>query len=174
MHRTALAGACASILVALLMGGCSAPSADKPKAAAELAAAPTGSGLTAGAAAASQPAAGALPPASSSLVAPLRGTAAITYLKPRTTVRDDLIVTTIRVKNSSREPIAGLKVEEFWWSRGRAPVTGNSARLNSPLAPGETATLRLETPKVPGMFESNYRFSHAYGPVKATVADHLE
>jgi hypothetical protein len=100
-------------------------------------------------------------------VAPLRGQATIGYLAPATKVEGDTVVTKIVVKNLAAGAIAGLKVEEFWWDRSGNPLGGGTDRLRQPLMPGETATLTLETPRDKRMFSNTYRFSHAYGTIKA-------
>jgi hypothetical protein len=107
-------------------------------------------------------------------VNPVRGTADVGYLSPKTKVEAGVVVTVIEVKNLSDKPIAGLKVDEFWWDRANNPVTGDSERLRQPLQPGETATLTLRTPKDPRMHRNSYQFSHAYGRVKTTLLRTLD
>jgi hypothetical protein len=109
-----------------------------------------------------------------SFVPLIRGTAEIAYTKPVTKVENSIVVTTFRIRNRSAGAIAGLKCEEYWWDKAGNPVTGSSARMKTRLEPGETATLTLETPKKAGMYQCNYRFSHANGAIKAVVADRLE
>ena len=99
--------------------------------------------------------------------APARGEADLGVLAPATVVKDNMVVTTIKVKNlMTSNSIAGLKVEEYWYDRARNPVTGSKTRLTKPLQPGEVATLTLQTPKDPKMFQNQYVFSHANGKVK--------
>jgi hypothetical protein len=108
------------------------------------------------------------------LVAPIKGTAAIGYLKAVTKVEKEMVVTTIRVKNLATGAIAGLKVEEFWWDKAGGPVGGSVDQLKKPLMPGEAATFTLRTPKNPRMFSNNYRFSHANGQINAKLLDSLD
>ena len=51
------------------------------------------------------------------LVPPVRGEAAIGYLKPVTKQDKNMIITTIKIKNLSNGAIAGLKVDEFWYDK---------------------------------------------------------
>ena len=112
--------------------------------------------------------------ATTKYVPPIRGTADIAYVAPKTQVKNNTVITTIIVKNTSTGAIAGLKVEEYWWDKGNNPVTGDSVRLSTPLAPGETATVTLETPKDPRMFRNTYVFRHAFGQITATPVKSLE
>jgi hypothetical protein len=103
---------------------------------------------------------------------PIRGEAEIGYLKPVTTVdhKAGLVSTIIKVKNMSTSgSIAGLKVQEFWYSKSGDPVTGSQARLKKPLQPGEVAELKLETPKDPKMDRNSYTFTHANGKVRTKL-----
>jgi hypothetical protein len=104
----------------------------------------------------------------------MRGPAELAYVKPVTTVENSLVVTVFKIRNRSPGAIAGLKLEEFWWDKAGNPVTGSSTRMKTRLEPGEVATLTLETPKKAGMYQCNYRFSHANGPIKAVVVASLE
>lgn len=107
--------------------------------------------------------------AQSKFVPPVRGEVEVGVLPPvsRVDQKANLVITTIRVKNlSGTGSIAGFKVEEYWWDKANNPVTGSKARLAKPLMPGEEATLTLETPKDPKMYQNNYTFSHANGKVK--------
>ncbi|MEW5983246.1 MAG: hypothetical protein AB1806_12875 [Acidobacteriota bacterium] len=113
-------------------------------------------------------------PGPSRYVPPVRGTADVAYVTPKTVVKNNVVITTITVRNTSNGSIAGLKIEEYWWDKSSNPVTGDSVRLTKPLLPGETATLTLETPKDPRMFRNTYVFRHAFGAVKATLQKSLE
>jgi hypothetical protein len=110
--------------------------------------------------------------AQTKVATPIRGEAEIGYLKPVTSVdqKAGIVRTTIKVKNLSMTgSIAGLKVEEFWYDKAGNPVTGSKDRLQKPLQPGETAELKLETPKDPNMNRNSYVFSHANGKIKTTL-----
>lgn len=109
------------------------------------------------------------PAAPAKYMPPVRGVADIGYTKPETKVIKDEVVTTIKVKNLSVGPVAGLKVEEFWWDKAGNPVTGSVDRLKKPLQPGEVATITLRTPKNPKMDRNNYNFTHANGAVKTKL-----
>ena len=60
------------------------------------------------------------------LVAPVRGVAPTRlHAAAGQAGSADFIVTTIKVKNMATAPIAGFKVDEFWYDKGGDPVTGD-------------------------------------------------
>ena len=111
------------------------------------------------------------------LVAPVRGEAPIEYTKPlvkRGKVEGrDFVITTMRIKNAATSPIAGLKVDDFWYDRGGNPLPSDSYRHPRPLQPGEVITVTLETPADPRMNRNQWQFSHANGEVKPTLVPKL-
>jgi hypothetical protein len=105
--------------------------------------------------------------APSKFISPLRGEAEIQVLPTKTVVKGNMVVTTIEIKNVSSAPIAGLKVEEFWWDKSGNPTAGgDTQRAKKPIMPGETYTFTLQTEKDASMNRNQYQFSHAYGKVK--------
>jgi hypothetical protein len=103
------------------------------------------------------------------LVAPVRGEAHIGTLKPDTKVVGNEVVTTIQVKNLSAAPVAGFRVEEFWYDKTNNLVPGSREIVRAPIQPGEVITVTLHTPKDTRMSRNTYRFSHANGSVKADL-----
>lgn len=108
------------------------------------------------------------------LVAPVRGEARIGTLKPNTKVAGNEVVTIIQVKNLMNAPVAGFKVEEFWYDKTNNLVPGSREFLKRPIQPGEVVTITLRTPKDTRMSRNNYRFSHANGTVKAELMKSLD
>ena len=108
----------------------------------------------------------AQPAAPAKFVPPVRGEAELGYLKPVTKRSGTEIVTTIKVKNLSKGPIAGLKVDEYWYDKAGDPVTGDSFRYRKPLLPGEVIEVTLRTPVNPKMDRNSYQFAHANGEIK--------
>ena len=102
------------------------------------------------------------------LVAAIRGLAEIGYLRPETRRDSGDIVTTFQVKNLALGPIAGLKIDEFWYDSDGNPVGGASERLRQPLMPGEEVTIELRVPSSSQIANSNYVFSHQNGDIRAT------
>jgi hypothetical protein len=124
-----------------------------------------------------KPAAGAQADAPRRLVAPVRGVAQIGYTKPvvkRGKIDGrDFVITTMRIQNMATAPIAGLKVDDFWYDKGGNPLPSDSYRHPRPLQPGEVITVTLETPLDPRMNRNQWQFSHANGDVKPTLVPKL-
>ena len=126
----------------------------------------TGGLLLAGGAASAQAPA---PAPATKLISPVRGEAELGYLKPVTKREGNMIVTTIKIKNLASAPIAGLKVDEFWYDKAGDPVTGAQPfRYRKPLMPGEVIDVVLKVPTNPKMNSNQYKFEHANGTIKAT------
>src|SRR2546428_4332329 len=77
------------------------------------------------------------PAAPAKFTPPVRGQAELGYLKPVTKRAGSEIVTVIKVKNLANGPIAGLKVDEFWYDKAGDPVTGDTFRYKKLFMPGE-------------------------------------
>jgi hypothetical protein len=103
------------------------------------------------------------------MVPPIRGTAQIGYLKPVVERTKDMVITKITVKNLSSAPIAGLKIDEFWYDRAGNALPSDSQRYRKPLQPGEVVEITLQTPYNRAMNSNKYNFTHANGDVKATL-----
>ena len=107
------------------------------------------------------------------LVAPIRGVAQIGYTKPvvkRGKVGGkDFVITTMQIKNMAAGPIAGLKVDDFWYDKGGNPLPSDSYRHPRPLQPNEVITVTLETPADPRMNRNQWQFSHANGEIKPVL-----
>lgn len=111
---------------------------------------------------------GTQPAAKSKFIIPLRGDADLQFTQ-KVDIKGNLVITTIAVKNMSTQPIAGLKVEEFWYDKAGGSTGGDIKRLMKPLMPGEIGTLTLQDEKSATMFNSRFQFSHTYGKCKAKL-----
>ena len=81
----------------------------------------------------------------------------------------DFVITTMQIKNMASGPIAGLKVDDFWYDRGGNPLPSDSYRHPRPLQPNEVITVTLETPADPRMNRNQWQFSHANGEIKPVL-----
>ena len=113
------------------------------------------------------------PAAPAKFIPAVRGQAELGYLKPVTKRAGTEIVTVIKVKNLSSAPIAGLKVDEFWYDKAGDPVTGDTFRYKKLMMPGEVLDVTLRTPVNPKMDRNSYNFSHANGTIKTTLMPKL-
>ena len=113
-------------------------------------------------------------PPAKKLVAPVRGEASVEITAPDTKLGKDEVVTTIRVKNTSKAPIAGFRIEENWF-KGSDAIGGDSYRHPRPLQVGEVIQIQLKTPRSRVVGARNqYQFSHANGTVKPTTVKKLD
>ena len=108
------------------------------------------------------------PAARPKLVAAARGEVEVLVTRPVSKRDGATIVTTMRVQSKATAPIAGLKVDEFWYGKSGDPVTGGQFRNAKPLQPGEVIDVIIKTPTVPDMDRNSYTFAHANGAVKTT------
>lgn len=100
--------------------------------------------------------------------AQVKGVAQLGLTKPVTKVVDNVVVTTFKVKNLSKQPIAGLRIDETWQDKAGNPSPGDTERLKS-LAPGAIAAIELRTPRRENMYSNAYQFTHANGSVATKV-----
>ncbi len=104
---------------------------------------------------------------------PLKGVAQVGILKPVTKVEGANVVTTIKLQNLSKAPIAGLKVDEYWYDKAGNLLPGASKVVRL-LGPGAVATVVLTTKKDSKMNSNTYQFSHANGQVTTRVLPKIE
>lgn len=106
-------------------------------------------------------------PAPRKFVSPVRGVATIDYTAPQAKRDGDFVVTTFKVKNTASAPIAGFKVDEFWYDKAGNTVSGAPTfRHRAPLQPGEIIDVTLKVPVNPQMNRNSYKFAHANGDIK--------
>ena len=116
------------------------------------------------------------PAAPAGFVRPIRGDAEIQMTKPIVKKVKDEIVTTFQMKNmSSTGSIVGLKISEFWYSKGGDIVMTDDYRHRKAVMPNEIITVELRVPSSPQLAtaSSQYRFEQANGAVKPKVVPKL-
>lgn len=99
----------------------------------------------------------------------LRGLARVQILAPETKVQGDEVVSTVRVRNVSKDWITGLTVTEHWYDKQGTAVRSGSQTHRDRFMPGEVIELQLKTRKSPDFYQSQYEFKHANGKVNATT-----
>jgi hypothetical protein len=107
---------------------------------------------------------------------PIRGEALVEFTQPVTKAQPgkNMVVTTIKVKNSSIAPIARLMVTETWYDAAGGIVTSGRSVINGLFPPGEIQTITIETAYNPKMKSNNWNFTHANGTVKVAKVKTLE
>ena len=97
----------------------------------------------------------------------LRGLARVQVLTPETKVEGDEVITTIRVRNVSKDWIARFMVTEHWYDEQGNVMRSGSRRHEKRFMPGEVIEMELRTRKNPNFYQNQFEFSHANGDVKA-------
>ena len=105
---------------------------------------------------------------------PLKGPADVEFTSTKPSREKDNVVTKFTVKNMSSAPIARLEIDETWYDKGGAVITGGRGIINGLLQPGEVQVITIETPYKNGMSSNNYNFKHVNGTVKPKRVPKLE
>lgn len=108
------------------------------------------------------------------LMPPIYGEAKIQITKPAMKISGNEVITTLMVKNMETAPIAGLKIDEFWYDSNGTPMGATTYRHPKPLQPGEVITVTLKTNRVKGLSRNKVGFTHAHGAIKQTIVAKLE
>jgi hypothetical protein len=101
------------------------------------------------------------------MMTPVKGTAYVEVIQGQGKQIAGDIVTVSKVKNVSNGPIAGLRVDEYWYNQKLEQVTGDTQRVRAPIAPGEVVEITTRSPVKPGLYKSTLMFVHANGKVTA-------
>ena len=111
----------------------------------------------------------AAPPAVSKarMSTPVKGTAYVEVIQGAPKKVGGDMVTVSKVKNVSNGPIAGLRVDEYWYNQKLVQVTGDTQRVRAPIAPGEIVEVTTKSPIKPDLYKSTLMFNHANGKVTA-------
>jgi hypothetical protein len=114
------------------------------------------------------PAAAPAAPAKAGFITPLKGEGAVQVLPGVSKFDPKLkeVVTTYKVKNMSSAPIALLKLDEYWYEKGKM-VSTDTQRYRQPFQPGEIIeiTTHAPAPANPVGWTKNVTFSHANGKI---------
>ena len=98
---------------------------------------------------------------------PVKGTAYVEVIQGQGKTIGTDIVTVSKIKNVSNAPIAGLRVDEYWYNAKLVQVTGDTQRVRAPIAPGEIIEVTTKSPVKPDLYKSTLMFNHANGKVTA-------
>jgi hypothetical protein len=111
----------------------------------------------------------AAPPAAvakARMATPVKGTAYIEVISSPSKLVAGEIITPLKIKNVSNGPIAGLRVDQYWYDK-TTQVTGDTERVRAPIAPGEIIDVTLRAPNKPNLVNNRTMFQHANGRVDA-------
>ena len=110
----------------------------------------------------------AAPAAAAKWVPPQKGDVTVDFWNSKPAIVKGEIVTTMKVKNTSKGSIALLSVEEVWYNTKREIATNGSFRNRALLNPGEVIEFKLVSPNKPNLYTNQFLFKHANGTVKPT------
>jgi hypothetical protein len=98
------------------------------------------------------------------LISPARGAVELGYTNAVRKREGNTVTATFKVKNLATAPIAGLRIEEFWYDKAGEIVGGSEPfRYRKPLQPGEVLDVTLKVAVNPTMQRSALKFSHGDG-----------
>jgi len=98
-------------------------------------------------------------------VPPIRGTANIEILAPKTIREGNEAVTRLKIRNASLGAIAMLRVDETWYDKAGNALPGDSERWRKLFMPGEVIDIELRVPADPKFYQNSFQFSHANGKI---------
>ena len=101
------------------------------------------------------------------MATPVKGTAYVEVIQGQAKKVGGDMVTVSKVKNVSNGPIAGLRIDEYWYNQKLVQVTGDTQRVRAPIAPGEVVEVTTKSPIKPDLYRSTLMFVHANGKVTA-------
>jgi hypothetical protein len=110
------------------------------------------------------------PAAKAGFVTPLKGEGTVLVLQGTSKYDPKLkeVTTTYKVKNTSSAPIAMLKMDEYWYEKGKM-VSTDTQRYKQPFQPGEVIEMTTHAPAGanPVGWSKNLTLSHANGKITA-------
>ncbi len=108
-------------------------------------------------------------------VAPVKTTATIDIQRVSQKRTGKEIVTTIKVRNTSKGSINLLRVDQYWYDRNSKQVSfGAYAHKKAPIQPGEVVEITFTAPNNPQVNHDMLIFKHAYGKVDAQLVKKIE
>ena len=85
------------------------------------------------------------------------------------------LLTTLKIKNTSKGSINLLKIEQYWYDRGTKQVSfGEYRHKKAPILPGEIVEVVVPAPDEPGAARDMLIFSHANGKAHATEVKKMQ
>ena len=101
-------------------------------------------------------------------VPPVKGVATIEVLRGAPKRVGKEMVTTLKVRNTSKGSINLLKADEYWYDKDSKVVSGTQyAHTKAPILPGEIVEITLSSPYNAQMRQNQVMFTHANGKIDA-------
>jgi hypothetical protein len=110
------------------------------------------------------------PVAKAGFITPLKGEGVVLVVQGTSKFDPKLkeVTTTYKIKNMSSAPIALLKLDEYWYDKGKM-VSTDTQRHRQPFQPGEIIEVTTHSPATgaPADWRKNLVLSHANGKISA-------
>ena len=106
------------------------------------------------------------PPAPAKFVPPVKGIATIEVIRGQSKKVGKELVTSLKIKNTSKGSISLLRIDELWYNKKREMVTAGDFRYKKPFLPGEIIDVEVRSPIVGEPEVSQFTFTHANGKVE--------
>jgi hypothetical protein len=110
------------------------------------------------------------PAAKAGFVTPLKGEGTVLVVQGTSKFDPKLkeVTTTYKIKNTSSAPIAMLKIDEYWYEKGKM-VSTDTQRYRQPFQPNEIIEMTTHAPAQgnPVGWSKNLTLSHANGKISA-------
>jgi hypothetical protein len=113
------------------------------------------------------------PAAPAKWIPPQKGEVTVDFVTTKQHKVKGEILSTIKVKNTSKGSIALLSVEEVWYNTKREIATNGTYRHKALLNPGDTIEFIIASPDKPNLYTNMLLFKHANGTVKPTKVKKL-
>ena len=113
------------------------------------------------------------PAATAKWVPPVKGEVTLDFMQGKPKRVKGEIVTTMKVKNTSKGSIALLSVEEVWYNTKREIATNGIYRHRALLNPGDVIEFEIKSVEKPDLYTNLLLFKHANGTVKPTKVPKL-
>jgi hypothetical protein len=119
----------------------------------------------------------AAPPAQAKYSTPLKGEGLIQVIPgvSKFDPKTKEVTTTYKIKNMSKAPIALLKLEEYWYDKGKM-VSTDTQRYRQPFNPGQVIEVTTHAPAEgsPTGWSKNATYTHANGKITAKAVKKFE
>jgi len=112
--------------------------------------------------------AAATPVSQARWVTPMKGEGTVEVVKSRPRRVGNDMVTTLKIKNTSKGALALLTVDEYWYpATSSVTISGDTQRHRALLPPGEIVEITTRSPWKADMARNLFMFKHAHGAIKA-------
>jgi hypothetical protein len=114
------------------------------------------------------------PAAPAKFVPQVKGEGTVDFVKSKPRRVGGEIVTTMKLKNTSKGSLGLLSVEEIWYNTKRQIASNGVYRHRALLNPGDVIEFEIKSKEMPDLYSNLFMFKHANGTVKATEVKKIQ